>query len=220
MKNKTWSKNKLKKLLIEHTTLISVEKPQIIESLNKNDGKLILRNVLLQRADRPNRNNRIYPKRVLEREINSYSTKVKERRAFGECDHPDSQLINLKNVCQAIIDVKWKGNDVYGDVEILNTPSGNIIKEILLAGFRVGQSSRGMGSVKELNEEDGVVEVDDDFELVTLADCVSDESTYGANMRITESYNSTNKLISKNKIFDELIREIRCELTGQCCIQN
>lgn len=207
----------MKKLLIERHSIIGIERPKLIESLDKNDGRLILRNVLLQRADAPNRNRRIYPKRILEREIELYSKKIAERRAFGECDHPESSVVNLKNVCQAIIDVKWKNNEVYGDVEILNTPSGKIIKEILLAGFRVGQSSRGLGSVKELHEgEDDIVEVDDDFELVALADAVSDESTYGANMRINENINKVNN--NKIKNIDQIMREIRCELSGQCCI--
>ena len=205
--------------MIEHTSLIGIERPTLIESIDRNDGKLILRNVLLQRADQPNRNRRVYPRRILEREINLYEQKIKERRAFGECDHPESNVVNLKNVCQAIIDVKWKGNEVYGDVEILNTPSGNIIKEILLAGFRVGQSSRGLGSVESVqDDEEDIVEVQEDFELIALADCVSDESTYGANMRINESYNqSDNK--RKTKI-DDLVHSIICELSGICCLKN
>lgn len=208
----------MKKLLIEHTSVIGIERPTLLESIDRNDGRLILRNVLLQRADTPNRNRRIYPKRILERELNLYGQKIKERRAFGECDHPESNVVNLKNVCQAIIDVNWKGNEVYGDVEVLNTPSGNIIKEILLAGFRVGQSSRGLGSVESIdgNEDEDVVEVQEDFELVALADAVSDESTYGANMRINEQYDREEN--EKSKKINQLMREIRCEISGQCCI--
>lgn len=205
----------MKKLLIEHTSVIGIERPTLLESIDRNNGRLILRNVLLQRADTPNRNSRIYPKRILEREINLYSKKIEEKRAFGECDHPESNVVNLKNVCQAIIDVNWKGNEVYGDVEILNTPSGNIIKEILLAGFRVGQSSRGLGSVESIDgNEDDVVEVQEDFELVALADAVSDESTYGANMRINEQYDREEN--EKSKKINQLLREIRCEISGVC----
>jgi hypothetical protein len=212
----------MKQLLIEHTTLIGIEKPKLIESIQKNDGRLILRNVLLQRADAPNRNKRVYPKRILEREISLYENKIKERRAFGELDHPESNIVNLKNVCHAIVDVNWKGNEVYGDVEILPTPSGNIVKNILMAGFRVGQSSRGLGSVEPLREGDDeeIVEVQDDFELVTLSDCVSDESTIGANMITTgihESYKP--KVNTRYQTANTIMQEIICELSGVCCLK-
>ena len=210
----------MKKLLVEHISTIHVPKPLLIESIQKNDGKLIVRNVLLQRADTPNQNKRVYPKRILERELDRYSAKIAERRAFSELDHPDSNTVNLKNVCQAIIDARWSGNEIYGDVEILNTPSGNIVKEILLAGYRVGQSSRGLGSVEPLTEgEDDLVEVQDDFELVTLADVVSDESTHGANMMLGESRLLVPDTDLKYDKVNKLITEIRCELSGICCIK-
>lgn len=212
----------MKQLLIEHTTLIGVEKPTLIESIHKNDGRLILRNVLLQRADAPNRNKRVYPKRILEREIGLYENKIREKRAFGELDHPESNVVNLKNVCHAIVDVKWRGDEVFGDVEVLPTPSGNIVRNILLAGFRVGQSSRGLGSVEPLREgsDDEIVEVQDDFELVTLSDCVSDESTIGANMIVSglhESYKP--KVNTRYHNANLIMQEILCELSGVCCIK-
>lgn len=212
----------MKKLLIEHTSLIGVEKPILIESIQKNDGRLILKNVLLQRADAPNRNKRVYPRRILEREIESYSNKIREKRAFGELDHPESNIVNLKNVCHAIVDVKWRNNEVYGDVEILPTPSGNIVRNILMAGFRVGQSSRGLGSVEPLHEsdDDEIVEVQDDFELVTLSDCVSDESTIGANMivgNLQENYSFTSNAKYNNA--NRIMQEIICELSGICCFK-
>jgi len=212
----------MKQLLIEHTSLIGVERPTLIESIEKNNGRLILKNVLLQRADAPNRNKRVYPKKILEREIKLYENKIRERRAFGELDHPESNVVNLKNVCHAIVDVKWKGDEVYGDVEILPTPSGNIVREILLAGFRVGQSSRGLGSVEPLREgdDDEMVEVQDDFELVTLSDCVSDESTIGANMiasGIRESYAPRTNTRYHNAGL--IMQDIICELSGICCIK-
>lgn len=145
-------------------------------------------------------------------------------------------VISLKNVCQAIIDARWKGNEIYGDVEILKTPSGNIVKELLLAGFRVGQSSRGLGSVEPLREgsDDDIVEVQDDFELITLADCVSDPSTHNADMimgenlisennsgnRFKNSDNSYgNELNNRYQNIENLMREIRCELGGMCCLK-
>lgn len=210
----------MKQLLIEHVSTIQVPKSSLVESIQKNDGKLILRNVLLQRADTPNANKRVYPKRVLERELNKYSSKIQERRAYGECDHSNENIVNLKNVCQAIIDANWIGNEIRGDVQILNTPAGNIIKEILLAGFRVGQSSRGLGSVEPLNEEDDeIVEVQDDFELVTLADAVSDESTHGANMIVGENKLLIPNVNSKYSKANTLMREIMCELSGVCCLK-
>jgi len=211
----------MKQLLVERVSTITVPKSTIVESIQKNDGKLIIRNVLLQRADTPNRNKRVYPKRVLERELENYSSKIRERRAFSELDHPESNVVNLKNVCQAIIDARWVGNEIRGDVEILNTPSGNIVKEILLAGFRVGQSSRGMGSVEPLKEsgDEDMVEVQDDFELVTLADVVSDESTHDANMMLGENRIYSPQVDFNYKRANDLIRDIMCELGQQCCFK-
>jgi hypothetical protein len=136
---------------------------------------------------------------------------------FWSGNSDDANVISLKNVCQAIKDAYWKGNEIRGDVEILNTPSGNIVKEILLAGYRVGQSSRGLGSVTPLREGgDDLVEVQDDFEFLTLADCVSDPSTHNADMIIGENYKSSTT--QPNKI-DSLIRDIICELSNNCCIK-
>ena len=210
-----------RKLLIEYTSIIQEERPKLIESITHNDGRMILRNVKLQHADKPNRNSRIYPKSILEKQLDVYQNKILEKRAFGEADHPESNIINLKNVCQVILDARWKGNEIYGDVEILKTPSGNIIREILLAGCRIGQSSRGLGSVKQLYESDDpeLVEVQDDFEFVTLADAVSDESTYGANMILMKESKGSVQVI-KYKKTNELIHDLICELSGNCCLKQ
>lgn len=209
----------MKKLLVERISNIEIPKTELIESMNGNNGRLIIKNVLLQRADTPNRNKRIYPKSILDNALNEYFSKIKEKRAFSELDHPagdEANVVSLKNVCQAIKDAYWKGNEIRGDIEVLNTPSGNIVKEILLAGYRVGQSSRGLGSVNNLNEgDDGLVEVQDDFEFLTLADCVSDPSTHNADMIIGESY----RPISQPNKVDSLIRDLICELGGQCCLK-
>lgn len=213
----------MKKLLIERTSLIEVEKPILLESMSKNGGRLIIKNVLLQRADTPNKNKRIYGKSILDNALNEYFVKIKEKRAFSELDHPAADdlanVISLKNVCQAIQDAYWNGNELRGDVEVLNTPSGNIVKEILLAGYRVGQSSRGLGSVEPLREgEDSeIVEVQDDFEFLTLADCVSDPSTHNADMIMGENYKPS-KQIHENNV-DALIQSILCEMSGICCIK-
>jgi hypothetical protein len=211
----------MKQLLIEQISTIQVPKPTLIESIGKNDGKLIVRDVLLQRADRPNRNKRVYPKNILDKALNEYFQKINEKRAFSELDHPNGELANvisLKNVCQVIQNAWWKNDEIRGDVEILNTPSGNIVKEILLAGYRVGQSSRGLGSVEELHEGDDpdLVEVQDDFEFLTLADCVSDPSTHNADMVLGEGKVRT---VKKESNVDILIRDILCEMSGICCFK-
>ena len=113
-------------------------------------GRTLVKGIL-QRSGAENQNGRVYPKEVLEREINKYQTLIKERRALGELDHPDSSVINLKNVSHNIKEVHWEGNDVVGTVEILPTPSGNILKELLRAGILLGISSRGMGSAPPVN---------------------------------------------------------------------
>ena len=142
-------------------------------------GRTIVRGVL-QRAGEPNQNERVYPKSILEREVIKYNTLIKERRALGELDHPDSSVINLKNVSHNIREIHWEGNDLIGTVEVLPTPSGNILKELLRAGILLGISSRGMGSVSPLSE--GGVKVGEDFELLGW-DFVSNPSTHGAFMK-------------------------------------
>ena len=141
-------------------------------------GRTLVKGVL-QRSGAENQNGRVYPREVLEREIKKYQTLVKERRALGEWDHPDSSVINLKNVSHNIKEVHWEGNDVIGTVEILPTPSGNILKELLRAGILLGISSRGMGSTQPM--KDNKLLVGEDFELIGW-DFVSNPSTHGAFM--------------------------------------
>ena len=168
----------MKQLLVD-TILFSVTPRQLNESMSKNDGKVIVSGVL-QRAEAKNQNGRVYPKEILIREVKKYQeNQIKERRALGELDHPDSSVVNLRNVSHNVLECYWKGNDVVGKVEILPTPSGNILKNLLGAGIRLGISSRGLGSVKEINEN--TVEVQDDFELIGW-DFVSNPSTHGAFM--------------------------------------
>lgn len=144
----------------------------------ESNGTFLVKGIL-QRAAAPNQNKRRYPKEILEREVKKYQQLIKERRALGELDHPESPIINLKNVSHNIREVWWDGDDVVGVVEILSTPAGNILRELLKNNIRLGISSRGLGSVKEMN--DGTVMVQDDFELVGW-DFVSNPSTYGAFM--------------------------------------
>lgn len=139
-------------------------------------GRTIVRGIL-QRAGAPNQNERVYPRKILEREAQKYGQLIKERRALGELDHPDSGVINLKNVSHNIREIHWEGDDLCGTVEILATPSGNILKELLRAGILLGISSRGMGSTSPRRE--GGVVVGEDFELIGW-DFVSNPSTQGA----------------------------------------
>jgi hypothetical protein len=168
-----------KQLLVEYTTF-EVTPQQVNESLTKNDGRLIV-NGVLQRAEAKNQNGRIYPKETLMREAEKYAEGfISEKRALGELDHPDSSVVNLNNVSHNVLDMNWKGNDLVGTVEVLGTPSGNILKELFKAGIRLGISSRGMGSVKEvMREGDNTLEVQPDFELIAF-DFVSNPSTHGA----------------------------------------
>jgi len=167
---------------------------------------------ILQRAGAENQNGRVYPKNILEREINKYQQLIKERRALGELDHPDSSVINLKNVSHNIKEVHWEGNDVVGTVEILPTPSGNILKELLRAGILLGISSRGMGSTQPM--KDNKLLVGEDFELIGW-DFVSNPSTHGAFM--TPMNESVVKQIGTDVCGDfckaqDLMREIITEL--------
>jgi hypothetical protein len=150
------------------------------------NGRTIVKGVL-QRAGAENQNGRVYPKDILVREAKKYETLIKERRALGELDHPDSSVIELKNVSHNIREIHWEGDDLVGTVEILPTPSGNILKELLRAGILLGISSRGMGSTRPM--EGNKVVVGEDFELIGW-DFVSNPSTHGAFMRpMNESVN-------------------------------
>tara|TARA_R110002167_G_scaffold265265_2_gene471959 strand:- start:447 stop:1055 length:609 start_codon:yes stop_codon:yes gene_type:complete len=196
-----------KELLVEYTTF-EVTPQQINESLNKNDGKLIV-NGVLQRAEAKNQNGRVYPKETLMREAKKYSDSfIAEKRALGELDHPDSSVVNLNNVSHNVLGMKWNGDDLVGTVEVLGTPSGNILKELFKSGIRLGISSRGMGSVKEVFSEGGeTLEVQPDFELIAF-DFVSNPSTHGAFLSpVNESVANKAKQNQYNNI-DRLITDI------------
>ena len=125
-----------KAILAEYSPLtISID--ALAESVKNNDGKVIIHGVL-QRADAQNQNGRVYPQEILMREAKKYMSLVQERRALGELDHPDSSVVNLSNVSHNITDMHWKDKDLVGTIEVLNTPSGKILKELLLAGIKVG----------------------------------------------------------------------------------
>ena len=193
---------------------------QINESMANNNGRLVVEGVL-QRSGAKNQNGRVYPKNVLAREVANYKkTQIAEKRALGELDHPESSVVNLNNVSHNVIDCWWKGDDVIGKVEILGTPSGNILKELLKAGILLGISSRGLGSVTELDE--GTVQVEDDFELICW-DFVSNPSTHGAFMKPIQSEGVLSEgTIKNNQSYDRvntIIRDILCEMKGCCPVE-
>ena len=173
-----------KKLLVD-VRPFEISRQKIDESIKENKGRLIVKGVL-QRAESKNQNGRVYPREVLLKEVSKYlDEQVSERRALGELDHPESSVVNLNNASHNVIEMHWDGDDLLGTVEVLSTPSGNILKELFKSGIKLGISSRGLGSVEPVNEkngEDGTVDVQPDFELIGF-DFVSNPSTHGAFMR-------------------------------------
>ena len=189
---------------------------QLVEQSIKENKSLIVSGVL-QRADAKNQNGRVYPKEILKREVEAYMQgPVAENRAMGELDHPESSVINLQNVSHTIKKCWWEGDNVMGDVEILPTPAGNILKALFAAGVTVGISSRGMGSVSD-NLSEGTVEVQDDFELLCW-DFVSTPSTHGAFMspKANRSINENKQQNYKYTNVNNIIRDIICDNTGNC----
>ena len=189
----------MKQTLID-TIPFKVLPQQLTEGkLSKNGNPLV--QGLLQSANTENGNNRTYPRKILEREVTKYSDgPIKESRAMGELDHPDSSIINLQNVSHIIREAKWDGDDVIGIIEILPTPAGNILKALFENGITVGVSSRGMGSLTQIGE---TLEVQDDFELLCW-DFVSTPSTPGAyvaplqeGLKVKQDpYQNVNKIIT------------------------
>jgi len=206
----------MSKLLVEYMPF----KP--IGSLNESNGErfgipggMVVQGVL-QRAGAKNQNGRVYPKNILMRECQRYQREyIAQNRALGELDHPESSVVNLNNVSHNVLKIWWDGDDLKGAVQILDTPSGNILKSLFKAGITLGISSRGLGSVKELRNE-GVVEVQDDFELICW-DFVSNPSTHGAFMSPKGLNESVTKTTNKYGKVNEIITSILCE-DGKCRI--
>ncbi len=160
---------------------------------------------VMQRAKAENQNGRVYSKDILVREAKKYVDEfVKRGNAFGELDHPESPVVSLKNASHIVKELYWKGDDLMGKVELLNTPAGNIVKEIIKAGHTIGISSRGTGSVNQTNE--GHLEVQDDFDLVCW-DFVSNPSTHGAFMNPIALQEGKIK-VSKYHNLDSIINDI------------
>jgi len=193
------------KLLTEWTPLRYTAEV-IKESKDKNDGKIILKGVL-QRSDTLNQNGRVYPQSILDREVTNYQKFIKENRALGECDHPESSVVELKNVSHIVREAYMDGEVVYGSIEILSTPSGKIVQSLIESGVTLGISSRGVGSTK-IKEGNQIVQ--DDFQLICF-DMVSEPSTPGAFMLreskilasdLDKSFNSTDKI---DRTFNDIL---------------
>ena len=128
---------------------------------------------IFMQAEQKNRNGRVYPKKTLMKEVQRYNNEyVKTNRAMGELGHPDGPQLNLERVSHLIKELRVDGNDIYGKAKILDTPYGKIVKDLVKEGVKIGVSSRGMGSLKQVN---GVNEVQEDFNLAAV-DIVADPS--------------------------------------------
>lgn len=209
-----------KQLLIEYSAFQPLPS-SLNEAKRLGNGNMVVSG-LVQATDKPNANRRIYPYEVLREQVEKYiAGPISENRALGELDHPESSIINLKNVSHNIVRLYWDGKDLYGDIEILPTPSGNILRELFKNNITVGISSRAMGSVTPIGE--GLVQVEDDLDLICW-DFVSTPSTYGAYMKpvstgLKESIDRSISSPKPNKVH-ELISDIICSQSGICCLSK
>lgn len=175
------------------------------ESQEKNGGRIVLKGIL-QKADTLNQNGRVYPKVILEREVRNYQKFIRERRALGECDHPETSVVELKNASHLITKAWVEGLVVYGELELLNTPSGKILQSLVESGVTLGISSRGVGSTRREGEYQVV---QDDFQLICW-DVVSEPSTPNAFLHEGMSVDARElrKHFTKSDRVDRIFNEI------------
>ena len=169
--------------------------------------KKVLMKGILQKSDTVNQNGRVYPEKLLEREVRNYQKFIVENRSLGELDHPDSSVVNLKNVSHLIREAYMDKGVVYGTAEILDTPSGKILQSLVESGVKLGISSRGVGSTRKQGEYHIV---QDDFQLICW-DYVSEPSTPGAFMipegkRIAEG--DLKRIFNKSDRVDRIMNDI------------
>ena len=161
---------------------------------------------MMQMAETQNGNGRVYPQKILEREVGNYKKLVDENRALGELDHPEESVINLRNVSHQVTDIWMEDNKVMGKMKVLDTPSGGILRSLVDSGVSIGISSRGLGSV---SEQMGKTIVEDDFQLICF-DMVSEPSTPGAFM-VRENKNRINEVFTKadriNRALNNILRD-------------
>jgi hypothetical protein len=173
------------------------------EKLFVKTGGLILSGVM-QKCDQENGNGRVYSRKILQREIENYQKIIEDRRALGELDHPDDSVVNLKNVSHMVLKMWWDGNNVMGKVKVLETPSGNILKNLVKGGVKLGISSRGLGSTRK---EGGKIIVEEDFQLICF-DFVQEPSTPGAFMMSEGKRRDLNQVFSKTQKLNNLLNDI------------
>jgi hypothetical protein len=193
----------MKQVLIE-TQFFTAKPLKLVEGTVPTSNPLV--EGILATCEVKNGNGRYYSRDLWEREIDKYMENVNANRALGELDHPDSSIINLKNVSHNIKKIWWDGDHVMGAIELLPTPSGNILRALFENRIPVGVSSRGMGSLKQMGD---LMEVQDDFELLCW-DFVSTPSNPGSYMKekgmMNESKNNQhNKYIKANSIITEIL---------------
>ena len=196
-----------RKLLIETQTL-KFSPNSLNENVSKENGNLVVEGILAT-CEVKNGNGRYYARDLWEREMKKYKDLIKERRSLGELDHPESQVINLQNVSHLVTDYSWDGDNIMGKIEILPTPAGNILKELIKNGVTVGVSSRGMGSLEQRGD---IMEVQDDFELLCW-DFVSTPSNPGSFMGVLQEGKNT-VTYDYTKV-NSVIHEILCS-KGNC----
>ena len=196
-----------KSLLVE-THILKYHPVKLTEGVNDSATNFIVEGILAT-AEVKNGNGRYYSRSLWDREMNKYKELVDQRRSIGELDHPESTVINLKNVSHLISEYWWDGDQVMGKIEILPTPSGNILRELIKSGVTVGVSSRGMGS---LEQKGSVMEVQEDFELLCW-DFVSTPSNPGSYMSLVKE-GKENFLNDYSKV-NGIIHDILCS-KGTC----
>ena len=195
------------KLLIE-TQPLKFSPNSLNENVSKENGNLVVEGILAT-CEVKNGNGRYYARDLWEREMKKYTDLIKERRSLGELDHPESQVINLQNVSHLVTEYKWDGDNIMGKIEILPTPAGNILKELIKNGVTVGVSSRGMGSLEQRGD---IMEVQDDFELLCW-DFVSTPSNPGSFMGVLQE--GKNEITYDYTKVNSIVHEILCS-KGSC----
>ena len=201
----------MKKVLLREFFELKCDERGCQDLLTEGEKKMVASGQLifpakLQEADVENGNGRVYPRNVLLREIQNYQKIVEDRRALGECDHPDDSVVNLKNASHMVNRIWWEGNDVVGTIKVLNTPSGNILRGLYESGVKFGFSSRALGSLQE--GKGGAQLVQDDLQLICF-DAVSEPSAPGAYiMEGKEATQLTEAIYTKGDRINRALNEI------------
>jgi hypothetical protein len=189
----------MSKMILTEWSPLKKDEGFILEDRGPNGGKLILKGPM-QRADKENQNHRVYPMKLLQREFENYGKPIREGRALGELDHPDTSTVSLEKASHVVREQFWDGTTWMGRIEVLGTPCGRILEQLLESGVVVGISSRGIGSTSK--NESGSDIVMDDFQLVCF-DMVAEPSTHGAFM-LPESVDRGRLATRPDRIFRAL----------------